>query len=79
MRNVNRYLDGNFDLKFAQVEPGRYRSRFCISRPTMKKLVNVSVLLIVEFPARIQAIKIQNRVEDKHVAAFGLATPHGIC
>jgi len=78
MRNVNRYLDGNFDLKFAQVEPGRYRSRFCISRPTMKKLVNVSVLLIVEFPARIQVVKIQYCVEDKEVAAPGLATPHRV-
>ena len=38
-----------------------------------------SYLLIVEFPTRIQVIKIQNRVEDKHVAAFSLATPYRVC
>jgi hypothetical protein len=34
--------------------------------------------LLVEFPACIQIVEIQNRVEDEEVAAFGLATPHWI-
>ena len=39
----------------------------------------LSCLLLVEFPARIQVVEIQNRVEDEKVAALRLATPHRVC
>jgi hypothetical protein len=37
-----------------------------------------SCLLLVEFPARVQIIEVQDRVEDEEVASFSLPAPHWV-